>query len=111
MIDDCKDIANTLSLVFPEFTFYSATTIAGGIDHLNAGKDIQVLILDHQLPGRLGLDALPDIKNRYPNIKTIMISGYNNIQTAAMKNGADAFVYKPLNYDDLQDILWWFMDH
>ena len=49
-----------------------------------------VLITDHNLPGRTGVDLLEESLVRYPEIIGIIITGYGTIETAvnAMKKGA-----------------------
>src|SRR5215831_2411252 len=49
-----------------------------------------VLITDHNLPGRTGVELLEESLVRYPEIIGIVITGYGTIETAvtAIKKGA-----------------------
>ena len=49
-----------------------------------------VLITDHNLPGKLGVDLLEDTLARFPETIGIVITGYGTIETAvqAIKKGA-----------------------
>lgn len=55
-----------------------------------------VILLDISLPGRSGLDILPDIKKRSPDTKVIMLSMYPEEQYAlkALKTGASGYLTK-----------------
>jgi DNA-binding response OmpR family regulator len=54
-----------------------------------------VVILDNKLPDGFGVDFITYIKQKYPQIKVIMISGFASASDVAMENGADAFIEKP----------------
>jgi DNA-binding NarL/FixJ family response regulator len=55
-----------------------------------------VILLDISLPGRSGLDILPDIKKRSPGSRVIMLSMYPEEQYAvrALKTGASGYLTK-----------------
>jgi DNA-binding NtrC family response regulator len=56
-----------------------------------------VLITDHNLPGRTGVDLLEESLVRYPEIIGIIITGYGTIETAvnADEKGAYNYLAKP----------------
>jgi two-component system, NtrC family, response regulator AtoC len=62
-----------------------------------------VLIADHNLPGKTGMDLLEDSLVRYPEIIGIIITGYGTIETAvnAMKKGAYNYLAKPFKVVEL----------
>ena len=61
-----------------------------------------VIILDNKLPDGFGLDFIPEMKKKYPNIKIIMISGFAGaVKDLAIENGADIFLNKPFTKDQL----------
>jgi two-component system, OmpR family, response regulator len=62
-----------------------------------------IILLDNRLPDGLGLDFIPFVRNNYPNIKIIMISGYHAdvIKDVALDNGADVFIEKPFTKHDI----------
>ncbi|GLH72748.1 DNA-binding response regulator [Geothrix limicola] len=55
-----------------------------------------LLVLDISLPGRSGLDALPDIKAAYPTVPVLVLSMFGEQQFAirALKAGASAYLTK-----------------
>lgn len=61
-----------------------------------------VVILDNKLPDGFGIDFISFIKNNYPAVKIIMISGYDaSAEDVALDNGADVFLLKPFTKDQL----------
>jgi len=62
-----------------------------------------VLIADHNLPGKTGQDLLEDSLVRYPEIIGIIITGYGTIETAvsAIKRGAYNYIAKPFKLVEL----------
>lgn len=55
-----------------------------------------VVLLDISLPGRSGLDLLPDIRVLYPDIRVIMLSSFDDTQfvVRSFRDGASAFLTK-----------------
>lgn len=64
---------------------------------------IDLVLLDIWMPEMDGMEALDKIKELYPNLPVIMISGHGNIETAvqATKKGAFDFIEKPPTYDKI----------
>jgi two-component system nitrogen regulation response regulator NtrX len=64
-------------------------------------ETIELVILDVWLPNMGGIDVLIAIKERYPDIEVIIISGHANINLAvkAVKIGAFDFLEKPLSLE------------
>ncbi len=66
----------------------------------HASKEIILLLSDINMPGMSGLDLLPIVKQRRPDLPVIMISAYGDGPTiqAALERGADKFVTKPVDF-------------
>src|SRR5262245_48687932 len=62
-----------------------------------------VLITDHNLPGKTGLELLEESLVRYPEIIGLIITGYGTIETAvnAIKKGAYNYLTKPFKLVEL----------
>ncbi len=60
-----------------------------------------VIILDQRLPGRSGMELIPEIKEKCGNTKIIIVSGDSRIGADAVKSGADMFLLKPFGIDQL----------
>src|SRR6476620_2655318 len=62
-----------------------------------------VLITDHNLPGKTGVELLEESLVRYPEIIGVVITGYGTIETAvsAIKKGAYNYLSKPFKLVEL----------
>jgi len=74
-----------------------ATTAEAGLSELDVFKP-DIVVLDFNLPGMNGLEALAKIRAIDREIKVIMMTGYGSIDLAvkAMRAGASHFVTKPI---------------
>src|SRR5215813_12601781 len=55
-----------------------------------------LIILDNKLPDGFGVDYISRVKEKYPSIKIVMITGFDaSAKDVAMENGADLFLEKP----------------
>lgn len=69
-----------------------------------ADEQVDIALLDLQLPDINGMDILRIICDRYPHIVVIIITGFGSVQTAAeaMRNGAYDLLPKPFEPDQLR---------
>ena len=102
LIDDEKSILSSLSPALEEEGF-SVKTGRSAEDALSIleRESFDLLMLDIWLPGRDGLELLGMVKERWPELAVLMISGHGTIETAvkATKLGAFDFLEKPLNLE------------
>lgn len=72
-----------------------AATADEALQQLN-GQNWDVVLLDISLPGRSGLDILPQIQAQWPDTKVIVLSSFDDHQFAvrALRDGALAFLTK-----------------
>jgi two-component system nitrogen regulation response regulator NtrX len=100
IVDDEKNIRRTLSLIL-EGEGYEVLTAERAEEGLKISADekIDLVLLDIRLGGMSGMDALPEFKNRDPELPIIMISGHATLSDAveATKRGAYDFLEKPLD--------------
>src|SRR5262249_407827 len=69
-----------------------------------AGEEIFLLVSDINMPGMSGLDLLPIVKERRPDLPVFMISAYGDADTVstAQERGADEFLTKPVDFAKLR---------
>jgi len=61
-----------------------------------------VVILDNRLPDGYGVDFISYIKENYPSVKIVMISGLGaSAKDVALYNGADLFLEKPFTKEQM----------
>jgi len=64
---------------------------------------IGLVILDIRMPGKSGIELLPEIKASYPDTAVVMATATTdtNIAIQCMKQGAYDYITKPFNLDDV----------
>lgn len=67
----------------------------------------KLAILDYRLPDMNGIDILKKLKESNSDAKSILITRYGDkdIAAKAINEGADAFVSKPINPDELLEVI------
>lgn len=76
-------------------------SLAAAEEYLQQEKP-SVVLLDNKLPDGMGIDFISFIKKNYPEIKIIMISGFDgSAKDVALENGADIYLEKPFTRDQL----------
>ena len=73
----------------------------------SAGTPISAVVLDIIMPRKDGMEALKEIRRFNKDLPVIMISGVSSPLNVveSMKNGANDFVCKPINAEDLRKAL------
>ena len=64
-----------------------------------------VALLDVRMPVMNGIQAARAIKNRWPNIRVVLISMYADYQKEALESGADAFLVKGCPSEELLSVI------
>ena len=99
VIDDETGIRNVLRDILEDEGYQVALAEDGfkGLEILE-NKNIDLVFLDVWLPNKGGIDVLKEIKEHYPEIETIVISGHASISLAvqAVKMGAFDYLVKPV---------------
>jgi two-component system, NtrC family, response regulator AtoC len=104
VVDDEADLRSAIVeiLTMDGFEVDSVGSAEEAIEKLSQTA-YDVLITDHNLPGKLGLELLEDALVRYPETIGIVITGYGTIETAvqAIKKGAYDYLTKPFKLVEL----------
>ena len=63
-----------------------------------------LVLLDVRLPGMSGMEALPEIRKIAADLPVLLVTAYADLRqaVAAMKSGADDYLAKPLDLDELE---------
>lgn len=104
IVDDDEGIRFTLSEVLAE-TGVNVLQAAHGQEALKLLEkhELDLIITDLRMPEMDGLELLQIVKQRYPNIRVVVITAHGSESHAvqAMKLGAYDYFAKPFNIDDI----------
>jgi len=104
LVDDEEEFVETLAQRL-EVREFDVTTALNGADALERleDKEIDLVVLDLQMPGVDGIAVLRKIKELKPLIEVIMLTGHATVETAieGMKLGAFDFLIKPTETEEL----------
>ena len=104
LVDDEEEFVETLAQRLEVREFDVTTALSGAAAMAQIGeKEIDLVILDLQMPEVDGLEVLRWIKQQKPLIEVIMLTGHASVQTAidGMKLGAYDFLLKPMETEEL----------
>ena len=110
LVDDEPNIRETVSFIL-EMEGYRVATAEDGEEALAKARQLQppVMLLDAMLPRRDGFDVCRTIKAdpELSAIKVVMLTalGQKTDQERAMNAGADFYVTKPFDEEDLLALL------
>src|SRR5439155_8116179 len=93
-------LPETLRLRMGQMVVDTADSAAVALDLLNA-SDYHAIVTDIKMPGMNGLSLLTEIRNRWPDTPTLMITGHGEHALAidALRGGAYDFIQKPIDRD------------
>ncbi len=84
---------------------YEVDLVENGQESLNSliHNDYDLVLTDYSMPDIDGMQLIEQIRESKPHTAVVMMTGFGTIELAvkAMKNGADDFVIKPLDFDQL----------
>lgn len=97
-VDDEKSILSSLKRVFFDagYNLYSASSGEEALS-LISETEINAALIDLKMPGMDGPTLLKKIKEKYPTIMVVMLTGHGTISDAvkAIRHGAEDFIEKP----------------
>jgi DNA-binding NtrC family response regulator len=108
LVDDEEEFVETLAERMRSRGMEVATSNSGGDALELIDKDAyDVVVLDLQMPGMDGIEALERIKRRKPDIQVVLLTGHATVEKGveAMKHGALEFLEKPIDLSKLQEVI------
>src|SRR5688572_10497010 len=105
VVDDEAQIREMLSMYFVRHG-YEASTAGDSAETLRIIKEtpVDVVVLDISLADEDGLKLLEQLKQAYPQLRVIMLTGMGFVEDLlqeAQQKGADGYVIKVLPLDEL----------
>ena len=112
VVDDEPDVETTFRQQFRREVRQGLCTLdfalsgSAALDKLSTriGEQIILLVSDINMPGMSGLELLPMVKARRPDLPVFMISAYGDKDTiaTAVERGANKFLTKPVDFPQLK---------
>lgn len=104
LVDDEERFLQTTQKMIAK-SGYDALTATSGMACLQKLEDelVHVVILDVKMPGLDGVETLKQIKQRFPLVEVIMLTGHATVESAVegMKLGASDYLTKPAGIEEL----------
>lgn len=100
-----KTVKEKLSF-FEDLQFkFSAINGADLLEKLETNSILDLILMDIEMPVLNGIETTEIIKRKYPHIKIIMLTVFDNDEHIfnAIKAGADGYLLKEINAKDLHD--------
>lgn len=108
LVDDELEFASTLAERL-RLRGMDAGTASSGEEafRLVESNPPQVVVLDVMMPGLGGMEVLRRLKEQYPSIQVVLLTGLSGTFEAdeARRLGAFACLIKPLNIDELIEVI------
>lgn len=82
---------------------FTAMNGAEVIEKLESNFNLDLILMDIEMPTMNGIEATEKVKQKYPHIKIIMLTVFDNDENIfnAIKAGADGYLLKEINAGDL----------
>lgn len=106
IVDDQKLIRESLSMML---SLYDSVDVIDGVENGKKaieylGKnEVDLILMDIRMPGMDGVEATKVIKEKYPDVKIIILTTFNEDEYIfeGLKNGADGYLLKDISSEDL----------
>ena len=107
LVDDEKGFLDAMAKRLDKRGLIVSTAVGGAeaLAALAADDMVEVVVLDVKMPGMDGIQALDRIKNEYPLVEVVMLTGHATVETAieGMRKGAFDYLMKPCEVEVLMD--------
>ncbi|MGB9731873.1 sigma-54-dependent transcriptional regulator [Calditerrivibrio nitroreducens] len=107
IIDDDKALTYSLNRVLSQdYEVFIGNNSKEALEILSK-EHISFLLLDYKLSDEDGLEVLEKVKSIYPDLPSVMMTAYgtNNTLINAIKKGAEDFIFKPIEVDEIKAII------
>ncbi|NMH25584.1 response regulator [Flavobacterium solisilvae] len=98
-----KAVAEKLSFFDDLILKFTAINGKDLLTKLEANKNIDLILMDIEMPECNGIEATKMVKSKYPQLKIIMLTVFDNDENIfnAIQAGADGYLLKEVNPKDL----------
>jgi DNA-binding NtrC family response regulator len=107
VVDDEENVCQSVKKILGRkgYDVSQALTVDDAVKLIN-DMSFDLVITDLMIPGTSGMELVQIIREKYPELDVIMITGYASIESAvkATKLGASAYLPKPFTPDELTKV-------
>ena len=108
IVDDERDILDAVERLFrKDYTVYTAESPEEALEMLPT-LDVQVVLSDQRMPTRSGVEFLGELRQKYPRVVRVLLTGYSNIDhvVGAINEGhVYRYVSKPWDPSELKVVV------
>lgn len=110
LVDDEEDVREAMKrrIDWEALGFLVVATAENGEDALDKAEIFEpdVVMTDIHMPFMDGLEMLRILKNQIPDIRSVILSGYDEFEYAkeAIKLEAEEYILKPIDSDELREV-------
>src|SRR5215203_3072888 len=96
LVDDDPDLCRLVQHVLQTHGYAPAQQVGTGREALGSLEDVDIVLLDQQLPDTSGLDVLDAIRNRPSPPAVVLVTAHGNesLVATALRRGADDYLAK-----------------
>lgn len=111
IIEDNPEYANRYKGYVGSSAFMECVGTAGSVEnfmkYIHNFADLDILLLDIELPGMSGIQAIPKIKSKLPAVNIVMLTSFSDDETVfqAIRSGAMGYLLKDCTQSELQRLL------
>src|SRR5574344_388178 len=99
IVDDEKMTRDAMSRILSgEYDCLTAADPELALSVLDRNPDVALILTDYKMPVMNGVELIKSAKAKFPSVGAILITAFGEIDlaVAAMKEGADDFITKPI---------------
>jgi DNA-binding NtrC family response regulator len=103
IVDDEEGVRESVRAVLEDTCEVLAAPNGADALDLLRGHDVDLVMLDHRMPGENGIDVLPRLIATDPSIVVVVATAVRDVRMAveAMRRGAYDYVTKPFDVDEI----------
>ena len=105
LVDDEVPFVETMTKRLSKRDLSIITAFSGeeALEILSKNRNTDIVILDVKMPGMDGIETLKKIRNQFPLMEVIMLTGHATVESAikGMKLGALDYLMKPCEIEQL----------
>lgn len=107
VVDDSRNIREIFTFAFDEYDIVTAGDAEEAARLLDKPHDIDLVVLDVMLPDKNGMELLREIKEKNPDCRVIMMTGYSSkdIAIEALRRQADDYLEKPFDIEAAREMV------